>query len=206
MAHPMGIDGADQRITRLENQVALWQAELDRAEASQVGLRQRLQELQEENRRLGEREAAAQQRLGQLAQLAAAISELHTAALPADVLRVIKEIVANLVGSEEMGIFARRPDGSFALLDGIGADARSEAAGRALDIDAALRTGEPPVSAGAPAACIPLRLAGSTIGLIAIFRLLPQKPALEASDLELLDLLGTHAALALHHAELRASV
>ena len=42
------------------------------------------------------------------------------------------------------------------------------------------------------------------IGVIALFTLLPQKPSLDAGDLELFELIATHGAMALHHAELRA--
>ena len=47
-------------------------------------------------------------------------------------------------------------------------------------------------------ACIPLSLDGQLMGAIAIFRLLPQKPNLEAIDYELFDMLAIHAAIALH--------
>jgi hypothetical protein len=46
-------------------------------------------------------------------------------------------------------------------------------------------------------ACIPLKLDDKVVGAIGIFRLLQQKPALEAVDFELFDLLGSHAASAL---------
>src|SRR5213593_331842 len=122
MEHTMRIEGDGERIARLENQVTLWQAECERAEARAQAARTRAEELEAEIRRVAEREAGVEQRLGQLAQLLASALQLHAAPLPGDVLTVIKEIVANLVGCEEMGIFGRRADGSLTLLDGIGAD------------------------------------------------------------------------------------
>lgn len=202
MGDTMRIEGAEQRIARLEGQIALWHAELDRLETRESGLRDRVEQLQQENRRLGEREVAAEQRVGQLAQLVAATLQLHAAPLPSDVLTVIKEIVANLIGSEDMAVYARRADGSLVLLDGIGNDL-------------AARTGIPAFAevlasgvvkfADHPVASVPLRVEGRTMGVLAIFALLPQKPALEGSDRELLELLADHAGVALHHAELRAS-
>jgi GAF domain-containing protein len=46
-------------------------------------------------------------------------------------------------------------------------------------------------------AAIPLTIGDEVTGVLAIFRLLPQRAALDAGDWELLELLGTHAARAL---------
>jgi hypothetical protein len=48
-------------------------------------------------------------------------------------------------------------------------------------------------------ACIPLKVGDEVTGVIAVFRLLPQKAnALDSLDHELLDLLATQAGVALH--------
>jgi hypothetical protein len=187
MTSDLRIESASGRIARLESQVDLWRAEHDRQQEREQELRQHVERLTELNRQGAEGQAAAEQRVGQLAQLQAALSQLHEAQLPADVLTVIKEIVANLIGSEEMGIYARSPDGGLTLMDGIGVDAD-----RSGDVD-----GDAIIS-------IPLRLNGRVVGAIALFKLLPQKPGIEAVDRELFALLSAHAARALHHAGLRA--
>jgi GAF domain-containing protein len=46
-------------------------------------------------------------------------------------------------------------------------------------------------------ACIPMKIGQRVLGVIAIFRLLPHKGGLNSVDLDLLDLLSTHAAVAL---------
>jgi transcriptional regulator with GAF, ATPase, and Fis domain len=46
-------------------------------------------------------------------------------------------------------------------------------------------------------ACIPMKIGKRVLGVIAIFRLLPHKGGLNSVDLDLLDLLSTHAAVAL---------
>jgi hypothetical protein len=182
----MRVETAEERLERLEQQVDLWRTEHDhQAEREQV-LRQRLADQVEGTRRCIEQLAAAEQRVGHLAKLQAAVRELHEAALPADVLTTIKEIVANLIGCEEMGIYARRPDGGLILLDGIG-----------VDTDPASSERDPIVS-------IPLHLNGRVVGVIALFKLLPQKTGIEPVDQELFSLLSLHAARALHHAGLRA--
>jgi len=182
----MRVESAEQRLVRLEEQVELWRAEHDhQAEREQV-LRQRLDDQVEGNRRCVEQLAAAEQRIGHLAKLQAAVRELHEAAMPADVLTTIKEIVANLIGCEEMGIYARRPDGGLTLLDGIGVDADHEGTEATAIVS------------------IPLHLNQRVVGLIALFKLLPQKAGIEPVDQELFEVLSTHAARALHHAGLRA--
>jgi GAF domain-containing protein len=48
---------------------------------------------------------------------------------------------------------------------------------------------------------VPLVLNGESIGAIAVFRLLAHKPEFEPLDLELFDLLASHAAVALHYSK-----
>src|SRR5262249_38785962 len=55
-------------------------------------------------------------------------------------------------------------------------------------------------------ACVPLKLDGKVTGVIAIFRLLPQKGGIEDLDRELFDLLATQAAFALYCTGLHAKV
>ena len=203
MGTPVTREAVDRRIVRLEDQVSLYQAEVTRLTEREAAARRRADELQAEYQQVAEREVAAGQRIGHLSMLLATAVQLHSAALPLDVLTVIKEIVANIIGSEDMGIYRRRPDGTLAFLDGIGTDSAGRGDGLCTD---ALDGNGVLVSEESPVACVPLRFDNHVVGLIAIFRLLPQKPALEPNDLDLLELLGTHAGLALHHAELRASV
>jgi hypothetical protein len=182
----MRVESAEERLERLEEQVQLWRAEHDLQTEREQVLRARLEEHVAGNRRCVEQLAAAEQRIGHLAKLQAAVRELHEAAMPADVLTTIKEIVANLVGCEEMGIYARRPDGGLLLLDGIGVGADHDGTEASAIVS------------------VPLHLNGRVVGLIALFKLLPQKTGLEPVDQELFSLLSTHAARALHHAGLRA--
>jgi GAF domain-containing protein len=53
-------------------------------------------------------------------------------------------------------------------------------------------------------ALVPLALGGKVFGVLAVFRLLPQKPGFEEVDLELFDLLGSQAAVALYSTALHA--
>ena len=54
-------------------------------------------------------------------------------------------------------------------------------------------------------ACVPLRLCGRVVGVLAMFRLLEQKPCLVDLDRELLELVSMQAAPALYCAQLLAA-
>ena len=180
------IESAEARLKRCEEQMELWRAEQDRRDERELSLSSTVTHLREENQRLAERQAAAEQRLGQLAHLHAALQQLHEAEDQDTVLTVVKEIVANLVGSECMAIYATRPDGSLELLDGIGVTDEQ------TDVTDSIVT-------------VPLRRAGRVVGMIAIFRLLPQKAQIDPTDRELFALLSNHVALAMHYTGLRVA-
>jgi len=179
------IESAESRLRRCEEQMELWRTEQDRRDEIELGLKSTVAHLHAENQRVAERQAAAEQRVGHLAQLHAAIQQLHEAEDHAGVLTVIKEIVANLIGSECMAIYTVRANGELEMLDGIGIDDSTDAASAIITV--------------------PFRMGGRVVGMIAIFRLLPQKAGLDTGDHELFALLSTHAPLALHHAGLRAA-
>jgi GAF domain-containing protein len=155
-----------------------------------------------------------------LANLYVASHSLHASLERPEVLAAIEQIIVNLVGSEEMGIFEVAGDRrTLRLVASMGIDAsamaqlplgtgvigRSTAAGSlwlAVDDPSAARAEHE----GDLTACIPLAAGGSVVGAIAIFRLLPQKGGLGQTDRELFELLATHASSALLCSELlRAS-
>ena len=157
----------------------------------QADLRRQLDELRADlERREKEREVArkhedrfaeVEQQNSNLAALYTASYQLHTPHR-ADVLQAIHEIVINLIGSEEFAVFGF--DGERRrVLSHMGVDPET------LDVEAGVVT-------------IPLEVAGRRIGLIAVHRLLPQKPRLEPFDHELISLLATHAATALYCSDL----
>ena len=172
-------------------------------------LEQRVAELVAENRRLAAEKAAVEQRLGRAAQVSAAVQQLHEADDVEDVQVVIKEIVANLMGCEEMGIFRIEPQQGLTLVDGINADpvAHTATASASELVWDALASCRPQVAktAGSPViACVPLQRRGGIGGAVVLFSLLPQKPGIEPIDRDLCDVLATHGALALYRAALRS--
>ena len=130
----------------------------------------------------------------------------------------MQEIVANLIGSEQLGIFELDPsDSKLMLVQQIGLDASLYAElvadggviaevvekGKPFFRDP---TARPSVQAGELTACVPLLAGERTIGALAIFGLLPHKPTLRPTDINLLELLGPLAGHALHCTHLQVEL
>jgi len=139
------------------------------------------------------------------------------------VLSVVQEIIINMVGSEELGIFELNQEGSaLSLVASFGIEPehyQTIPLGLGVIGRVAL-TGETYVAAHRDdkkvwpdqsktadlTACVSLKLGRKVTGAIAVFRLLQQKDGLEPVDYELLDLLAQQAATALYTAGLHAKL
>ena len=127
-----------------------------------------------------------------------------------ELFEIIHEIVASLIGCEEFGIFRLDQHGTLSLVSSCGIDTEKLQRiplGSSLIGMISLK-GEPYLGgASSPgyrlpqeshlSACIPLKRNGQLFGAIGIFRLLPQKAALQPDDKDLLCLLGRLAAIML---------
>jgi len=176
-------------------------------------LRARLAEVEEESRDFAARYVEVEQQNTNLANLYVASYQLHGTLDRERVLGSIKEVIINLIGSEELAIWeVDRGANALLLVDSFGIDA---AAWQRIPLDdhagmiGLVATSGNPYVAGeailAPggaqeqlSACIPLALDGMVIGAIGVFRLLPQKSGFEPIDIEMFDLLASHAATALY--------
>ena len=188
---------------------------LDRHLQDQAQLKDNVRRVQAESERFAEQYRDLESQNSNLANLYVASYRLHATLDRGEILGIVQEIVTNLIGSEEIGVFEK--EGPFLqLLASTGIDSisyRRVALGSGI-LGHCASTGQTFVSGdGAdPAertlqeadltACVPLILNGSVSGVIALFRLLPQKRQIEALDRELFDLLATHAATALYCAAL----
>jgi hypothetical protein len=185
-------------------------------------LRDRLTALADENRRLTDRlrvleaEQARTHELVQeveeqnacLANRFVACDRLHATHEREEVLAAIREIALNLIGAEEMGVFELSSDGDvLCLIDSLGIEAarfnRVPVGRGAIGHTAAtgalwLREGAEAPAEDHLTACIPLKIDGRLTGVIALFRLLKHKHALEPLDHQLFGVLATHAAQALY--------
>jgi hypothetical protein len=186
--------------------------ELARSRRDHSELKQRLESVEDQNRKASEEHSEIIQRNAHLANLYVASYRLHETLRRPAVIEAIREIIVNLVGSEEFGIFELdEAGGTLSLTEWCGDEvARLDPEpARSSPIVRAALTGEvyiAPVdraeTARTPTACIPLKVEGRVIGVIAVFRLLAHKPALEEVDLELFDLLAMQAGVALQYTRL----
>ena len=180
-----------------------------------AALRSRVSEAEADNERLAGQSIEHEQKLGNLMSLFLASQRLHESLERERVLQVIREIVANLIGSEEMALFWRQEGRTgLSLLTSMGLETRRLESIRPEDgvLGEVVRSGRPYVTppggvvpTGLEAgltACVPLKVEDRVVGALAIFGLLQQKSGLESIDLDLLKLLATQAAMALYCTDL----
>jgi hypothetical protein len=181
--------------------------------AQVVELEHRLRQLESENRSLNELCNQLQEQNEAISNLYVAKHRLHASFDAAEVMRIVRDIMVELVGGKEFAIYLldprqkqlRRVTGSgsgkqpetVALGDGhLG---RVATDGRPFYRESA---GEGARAADAPLAVIPLRSEAESIGIIAIWQLLPHKKGFTPVDHQLLELVAEHAPAALKSAHL----
>jgi hypothetical protein len=145
-----------------------------------------------------------------LKRLNAVIARLIQAVEQSQVFEALGEIIGNLIGSEEVGIFQHRAlDQTFSLAWSTGLEEEilrqfalgAGLVGRAACEGASQFRDRRPAAPLLPweknlTACVPLKLDREVIGVIVILGLLPQKNGLEWADFELLKFLETYGAVA----------
>jgi nitrate/nitrite-specific signal transduction histidine kinase len=151
-----------------------------------------------------------------LANLYVASYQLHSTLDFSECLKIILEIVMNLVGAEEFSIMMLDEQTNELVIvaqEGMGPE---QHAGIRLNqgiIGTAAKTGEAFYRKGDPAelsgvdyehplVCVPLKIKEHVIGTIVIYKLLLQKPELTSVDFELFSMLAGHAATALFSSQL----
>jgi nitrate/nitrite-specific signal transduction histidine kinase len=173
-----------------------------------------LQQMEAENKDFAQRYVEVEEQNENLANLYVASYQLHSTLDPTEVVQCIKEILINMVGSEEFGLFVVDEETSELVLAGYEGevvhrlDRERVAFGEGLEGIVAQR-GEPFFTEGAGergevCACIPLKIKERVVGVIAIYKLLPHKNELRPLDYKLLELLAGHAATALMSSKLYA--
>ena len=214
------------RNAKLTARVRSLESALDEQKKERERLSEQLATIEAESKRYFDQYVDVEMQNSNVANLYVASLRLHSTLDRNDVLAAIQEIVINLIGSEELGIFEleRGASGHLALelVASFGVDARllREAGSAAGIIGRCVATGEmyvatathagdasdvaadrPPTRVPGEAhmtACVPLVVDGRVTGAVAIFRLLEHKRGLEDIDSELFSLLGTQAATALY--------
>lgn len=208
-----------EKMTLQEKLLSL-REELDRIYHEQSDLRRQLAEVEAANMNSSRQYFEVEQQNNNLANLYVASFQLHSTLDRGEVLAAIQEIVINLIGSEELAIYELDDDGrelklvgSFGIDPGTyatvplgaGVIGRTAVSGEIYLAAKGLDPGRTAREANLTA-CVPLKLGDQVRGVLAIFRLLPQKNGLEAIDYELFNLLAAHAATALYLTHLHAGL
>jgi nitrate/nitrite-specific signal transduction histidine kinase len=201
-----------QEKMRLQEQLMTAREEVSMRQEEHNSLLRRLSDVEVENERVASQFLDIETQNTNLANLYVASHQLRSSLDREQILAAIKEIIINLIGSEDFGIFERIDDTDrLVLVDSFDPAPQIVHEVRLGDgiIGTVAATGEPHVSSDARnrvsgmTACIPLKVDDQVTGVIAVFRLLPQKAnVLESLDHELFDLLAAQAGIALYCSKL----
>lgn len=200
----------EQARPRLEKELEAAREALELSRAEVERLRSRLAEVDREHRRTCDDYVAAEEQRSSVTSLFVALCRLHGTVERREVLAAIQEVVVNMLGSEQLALYELGPEGRLRAVHSFGVDgarlgevAAGEgtigraALGHSFVAGAGARSEDPDLTA-----CIPIRVGNRVTGALAVWRLLGHKPFLTDADLELIEVLSTHAGLALHAARL----
>jgi hypothetical protein len=176
----------------------------------------RFKQVEEENKDFANRYVEVEAENNNLANLYVASYQLHSTLDFNESLKIILEIVMNLIGAEEFSIMMldeKTNELTIVAQEGMGPEARPSiklgegTIGKAARAgEAYYREGDPSDTSGVdylnPIVCIPLKIKEHVIGVIAIYKLLVQKQSFSNVDYELFSMLAGHAATALFSSKL----
>ena len=206
---------------------------IDQLERDKATLLSTVREQEAISNRFGARYAEMEEELSNLAHLYVASYQLHSTLRLREVLRHLRELLAQLVGARSHVFYlCDRDEGEHVPIasDGLPRERLARLAvhvptalGAPKDpsapsdvgsglVERAFLTGVPFVHEGnlnalppgMPAACVPLRIDDKVVGVLVVFDLLEQKPEFLPVDFALFKMLGAHAATALMGALLLA--
>jgi hypothetical protein len=176
-------------------------------------LRGRLAALDREHQEALAAHAVLEREVAEITGLYVALERLHGGGAREDVLAAIQDVVINIVGSEELAVFAWSDgDGLLRPVRAFGVPPHrlppvrlgEGPVGRAAARREPFVVGDLPAPADDPdlTACVPLCFEGRLLGVVAVWRMLPHKPRLGDPDRRVLELLGRHGGPALALASL----
>jgi hypothetical protein len=200
----------DDRVQVLQHKVQTLEEKLAQIEA-------RYRKVEEENKEFADRYIEIEEQNNNLANLYVASYQLHSTLDFKEVIRIVQEIVINLIGAEVFHIFmvsektgqleVEASEGQTPTREAIslGEGPIGEAARNGENYFAEIVARSEPSPYEDPIAVIPLKIKDSTIGVISINKLLVQKTQFTTMDFELFTLLAGHAATAIFSAKLYSS-
>lgn len=179
----------------------------------------RFNEVEEKNKGFSARYAEVEKENNNLANLYVASYQLHSTLDIKEVLRIVVEIIINLVGSDRFAVMLL--DENATELSAVASDGLEDLRLKKVKVEdegiigTVARTGENyyepdlessmQVSEDRPIVCIPLKISDRVIGVVAIFSLMEQKKKkLSRVDFELFSILAAHAATAIFSSKLYA--
>ena len=199
------LSGLQERVRLLEEENRVLRREID-------DTKRQINAIEKENWDFYDLYILVERQNKSLLNLHVASQRLHSTLGFRDVIKVLEELLSNLVGSESFAISLHQPQaGGLVVISEVGSPLRvGEGVPMTGPIARVLESGDVYISehVGVQAddyplvACIPLWLAGQVVGVITIHSLLVQKPGVEAIDRTLFEHLGEHAAAAICAAHL----
>ncbi len=214
-----GLGDIESRLRSLETQSADSSAApdgpppIDRDVLAQViELENRLGQVEEENQTLSQTCTQLQEQNEAISNLYVAKHRLHASLDATEIMNIVTEILVELVGTEEFAIlFLDQKTKVLKRVSGRGAIAVSDTVALSEGIlGQVASSGKPfysessdqPQPKGVPLAVIPLKAEGTSVGVIAVCRLLPHKNGFTPVDHQLLELVAEHTPSALLSARL----
>ena len=206
-----GSEISNEEVDRLKD-------ELQKLADENRKIRERFEAVEEENKDFANRYLEIEEQNNNLANLYVASYQLHSTLDFREVIQIVQEIIINLVGAEcfalllldektnELKVIASEGED---VLAGIGQISSRLGEGT---LGTVAKTGQSyyinqdidgaGVSLDNPLAAVPLTIKEHVIGLIVIYKLLQQKDSFSAVDYELFSLLAAHAATAIFSSKL----
>jgi putative methionine-R-sulfoxide reductase with GAF domain len=174
----------------------------------------RFKKVEEENKEFADRYIEIEEQNNNLANLYVASYQLHSTLDFKEVVRIVQEIVINLIGAEvfhvlmvsektgqlEVEASEGQTPGRHTIPMGDGVIGKAAQSGENFFASSVARRDPSPFEE--PLAVIPLKIKDTTIGVISINKLLVQKTQFTSMDYELFTLLAGHAATAIFSAKL----
>ena len=200
--------GNEEKVKLYEDRIRIIEEELN-------SLLERYRKVEEENKDFASKYVEVEAENNNLANLYVASYQLHSTLDFNEVLRIVLEIIINLIGAEKFAIFLM-DDKMNELLpvasEGLTHHAMPKVKMGEGIIGTVAREGESyfsenitytsNVDAVNPIVCIPLKIKEHVIGVISIYSLFVQKTSFSNIDYELFNLLAGHAATAIFSSKL----
>ncbi len=199
-------------ISSLKERICQLEQENAQALGSLKSLREQCTNVEKENWEFAERYVDIERKNTNLINLYVASYRLHSTLKYAEVIEIIKEIIINLIGSEDFRIYLNDTQENRLVLIAYEGPEPAQSTLNIKDdiVSNTVVSGTPYIASEAeaaaakdgPMACIPMKVDDKIMGLIVIQRLLMQKNGFQKRDYELFELLAGHAATAIYGSHL----